>query len=950
MRNLREMIDDGPMRGSPPLARRSAAVRPMAVATGFKVDPTDPIGQKWTEVGGAAKVGEATAEVRTALGGTVRYQAFEKGAIFFSEAFGPALLSATLFAKWSKLGTKLQGDMGPPITDSTRIFAGRGGSIETATFQKGAIVARGSQAFEVHGRIYERWRALGGLGSPISDEEVAPGGAGRRSRFLSGDIYWKSSTNVAGSVGGPIRDKWEALGGATGLLGYPITDETPVIKDSRVIGRFVRFEQGVIYWSSSSGAHEVHGAILGEWENRWGGATGALGFPVSDETSTPKSGGRFNDFEQGCLVWHPSGSPFVGVYAFTRLELFVDRFQAKGRDGGIADQDLYVKADIRASTGEVLQRRYPDRGAMGTGREVDQVWLTVPKVQSTLAVDVKLEGWDSDTNIPFDDDDRLGVVQERLTIDNLWGLLDDRAVWRGDFMAVFRMRNPMPFDGSDFRRQMYWRFENFKTAELSYDQYAQTFRDVSPSGSIFFNPFNHAYYHTVFKSIAGGGNCFGMCLESVYAQVGRSAFAEPISRFGPDGGEPVMPTDKALIEEINLKHAYQTGAECIDYFLGQFALGRTHNPKDAFLRSRDMFRRGDYPVMVVTNGTFKVGGHVVRPYAWDTSNSSRWVMKIADPNVPAKNAGDLDRRCIVEVFPNDNNFCYLHGKDDMWTGSDWTGGRMYPVPYSALCREPRTPFWEVLALFALGTIIIVGEDGDSEQITDQQGRTFYEPSLGGPPTLWEHIRRDSAGRIPQMARVPVFQAGTSPELYYLGWEKERTLRHEVRGRGTGHYRWAMHSPMAAASVTSPTAAGAREVVSAARLNDAMPDIALDLPQDARAKRVTMAIAGRREMAGEAGTFELQSLAVEPGHRVTVRLAARGRAVEVENMGPATAFDLTLRTVDGTTSVTKRALALDAGQAMKIRPSDWSAQNIGRAPVRAEVLGRPQGPVVRTTDL
>ena len=95
---------------------------------------------------------------------------------------------------------------------------------------------------------------------------------------------------------------------------------------------------------------------------------------------------------------------------------------------------------------------------------------------------------------------------------------------------------------------------------------------------------------------------------------------------------------------------------------------------------------------------------------------------------------------------------------------------MYPVPYSALCREPRTPFWEVLALFALGTIIILAEDGDSEQITDQAGRTFYEPNLGGPPTLWEQIRRDSAGRIPQMARIPVFQAGTAPEIYYLGWE------------------------------------------------------------------------------------------------------------------------------------------------------------------------------------
>ena len=395
-----------------------------------------------------------------------------------------------------------------------------------------------------------------------------------------------------------------------------------------------------------------------------------------------------------------------------------------------------------------------------------------------------------------------------------------------------------------------------------------------------------------------------------------------------------MPRDKALIEEVNLKHAYQTGAECIDYFLTQFALGRTHDPKDAFTRSRDMFLRGDYPAMVVTNGTFAAGGHVVRPYEWDSSDPDRWVIKIADPNVPVSaQSNDFDRRCIIEVFPKDNNFRYLHDKNDLWTGSDWTGGRMYPVPYSTLCREPRTPFWEVLALFALGTIIVLAEDGDSEQITDQAGRTFYGPSLGAPPTMWQHIRRDSAKRIPWMARVPVFQAGIAPEIYYLGWENERSLRHEVHSARSGQYRWAMHSPMVAASVTSPTTGGARETVSAAGLNEAKPDVALVLPQGARAKRVTMALAGRREIAAGAGTFELQDVAVEGGHQVKVRLADRGREVEVENSGPATAFDLTLRTADGKASVTKRGLALGGGQAMTLRPSDWSPRNIGRAPVR-----------------
>ena len=92
----------------------------------------------------------------------------------------------------------------------------------------------------------------------------------------------------------------------------------------------------------------------------------------------------------------------------------------------------------------------------------------------------------------------------------------------------------------------------------------------------------------------------------------------------------------------------------------------------------------------------------------------------------------------------------------------------------------------------------------------------------------------------------------------------------------------------------------------------------------------------------AGTFELQNAAAEPGHRLTVRLADRGSGVEVENTGPATAFDLTLRTADGKTSVTKRALALEDGHAMTVRPADWSAENIGRAPVRVDSAGPPAG--------
>ena len=145
---------------------------PMArAAAGFKVDPTGPIGEKWTEAGGAAKIGEPTSGDEIGARRHVRYQFFEKATIFFSEAFGAVLVDGTLFASWAKLGSKLQADMGPPIADSKSVFFGRGGSVRVATFQKGAIAARGSEP------------SRSTAGSTSAGERSATYGAGSAGRF-----------------------------------------------------------------------------------------------------------------------------------------------------------------------------------------------------------------------------------------------------------------------------------------------------------------------------------------------------------------------------------------------------------------------------------------------------------------------------------------------------------------------------------------------------------------------------------------------------------------------------------------------------------------------------------------------------------------------------------------------------------------------------------------------
>ncbi|WP_338774797.1 hypothetical protein V7968_41485 [Nocardia vulneris] len=107
---------------------------------------------------------------------------------------------------------------------------------------------------------------LGGgvLGYPTSDEIVNPDNIGRRQYFQGGTVYWK--LNEAYYVAGAIRDKWGETGWESGWLGYPTSDEAGTPDG---LGRFNRFEKGVIYWTGAYGAHPVTSRRREAWQRRW---------------------------------------------------------------------------------------------------------------------------------------------------------------------------------------------------------------------------------------------------------------------------------------------------------------------------------------------------------------------------------------------------------------------------------------------------------------------------------------------------------------------------------------------------------------------------------------------------------------------------------------------------------------------------------------------------------
>jgi hypothetical protein len=145
--------------------------------------------------------------------------------------------------------------------------------------------------------------ARGFLGVPQGAVTICPDRVGYFQHFAGGSIYWSPSTG-AHEVHGAIRQKWAAMGWERSFLGYPRTDET-VGRDPEGAGRYNHFQGGSIYWHPQSGAQEIHGAILGKYREL-GAEASILGYPATDETATPDRIGRFNHFQRGSIYWTPS--------------------------------------------------------------------------------------------------------------------------------------------------------------------------------------------------------------------------------------------------------------------------------------------------------------------------------------------------------------------------------------------------------------------------------------------------------------------------------------------------------------------------------------------------------------------------------------------------------------------------------------------------------------------
>jgi hypothetical protein len=185
-------------------------------------------------------------------------------------------------------------------------------------YQAGAVWRKTDSgcAFEVHGAIFGKWRALGGpnsvVGGPLTDESATTGKFGRYNHFEKGSIYWSPSTG-ANAIYGSIRATWFSMDRQNGVLGFPKTDESWAGN-----GRYNDFENGALFWSGATGTIYVPLALRDKWRSSVtaGGSLAPSFAQITSLVTLSDKTTQFMKVTNGAIVARPGRPAFALWDAF----------------------------------------------------------------------------------------------------------------------------------------------------------------------------------------------------------------------------------------------------------------------------------------------------------------------------------------------------------------------------------------------------------------------------------------------------------------------------------------------------------------------------------------------------------------------------------------------------------------------------------------------------------
>jgi hypothetical protein len=914
---------------------------PASVAASLEAARLQGMGEiesMWLRSGGdSGWVGKATGSEQKI--GSGRCRRYANALLCWSPLTGAREVHGAILEKYESLKGPA-GSFGYPVTHEDATPGVEGG--RWSRFQAGAIAwSKSTGVHEVHGAILRHWLDLGGpagvMGLPTSDE-LEDANGGRRSEFEGGTIHYSSRTG-ARAVWGAIKARYDSLGAAGGLLGYPVTDEAEVRDGaSKPFGRVSAFQHGVVYWSSATGAHEVHGAIF-DLYRRQGGPNSALGLPTSDEKAYP-TGVRMSEFQHGVIGWTPA----LGARVVDRLDCVLSSATAPRIDdaGANKDAELFAFATVKIN-GEPAsgwnRRRAPASGHVTKEVQFDHKPIPIGPVRLKTKIELAFEARDWDKNTS---DDRLGQVTDTWGADTMWGLTHNGGVHdsvgiggHGKVHYTYRITNPWKIDTNlPFRAQQWWNFKNFKTPTISWDQATEAFSDLSAHGNwldAVANPIDTIFYKAVLKGIASKGNCHGMAVQAAIARLHGCPFPEPLVQFCDN-------TDPVIRRWINRRHMAQAGASSIGHVMWALTEPKRLLPGEVFARVRASTAAGRCCLLSMVNlpqGT----GHTVLAYDCDPGSPN--VIFVADPNVPWSQTSNVNVS-RVEIDGERFQFFDAGGASDRYRstttkflGVTLPGAFILEQPESVATAPVVTPFSTILSGLAkaLGGLLVLMGDIAATQVSSG-GATLLDPS---PAPGRSRIRPNG---MPGMTIVPLCDVDDPPFIVAQQGQLPDRLTVDWQGRANGPGSVMARSADLDVRIDLKNAggAGARGSIALRRVHSGRPQAAIRGRAGLTAD-VSMGVLGDRR--GQLDRHFALSLPLRPDAPAEFGPSDSGSGVSVSVPGGAPAVKITsaIRRADGKVQRgVINAGPLSAGEEIVCRPVD-TASPLGATIIERRGSGR-----------
>jgi hypothetical protein len=872
-----------------------------------------------------------------------RMSEHERGVLAWSRDAGVHAVHGPIHAAYQASGRRSR--LGWPIADERTSVTGA----RVQRFQRGAIVwSSETGAHPVTGPMFARYLALGAehgpLGLPIHAPHRTQGGVIQA--FQRGRLVHDDATGTH-ALHGPALARYLALPRRLELLGRPVSDTVAIDgPDGALLGHASHFEQGSIYWSPQSGAWEICGRLLRHYQHS-GGPLGGLGFPVAaahdfgpgsdlahgDDLPVPGHGNTTHArFERGLIVHRAD----LGTCALHSVRFRLERVR---RLRNTSTPAFAIRVWLRRDRDWVHHgTRLPAQGYASTS--------AVLALTHVLPVQPETELW---MRIEVCDHDRgdavIGAIEQRFDISQLWGIFGGNRGRHEPSIAVERDAHAfalsfrvvpvapvaparLPADAPApgivgsvaFPRLGWWRFGNFRARTLEREQLAESFRPPLPSDSACWPEPRPArlpgllearFHDMVHAGMAANGSCFGLVTAAVHALASSSRLTQPVYRYHltPD-----------VRDEIVRRHGQQLGAELIAWFASLLARPEQLSPRAVF----DRVERALHAHMPVPLCIYDVPGDrgdCVLAYACTRVGEEYGRIYVADPNAPRSQG--RDEPSLVRVFADDT-FQLVHQPERFRSqrASDelLPDVLLLPVPFHVLAHVSGMPAADPgLALEdLLGGLVLLSGDAEMEQIASR-GQELHRKQ-GGRRYLAAHV-------LPGLIRVPRLQAAPSSQVYAQRGPLPEELELQVKGtkaRG-GRFALCVGTDRGEVCIEAAIQRGALDTVVLHEVGASALHLHLSTTMPGKLARVACLV--HRDPRGRVSRGVAFDVLLASGDAAIVRVDGPGGAVVVRPSGSPRPMDVTLAASAGSElqRVVLRGLALRAaGEALYIRPRDWSA--------------------------